>query len=75
MLLLFFINLINLYLPSVLRIIVGIEPAKGTKMQRTNYKQPLSERLQTLLDKHATWLTRNENEEEDELNEEDVDNP
>lgn len=37
------------------RVVAKIEPERGTKMAKRNYKQPLSERLQTLLDKHANW--------------------
>lgn len=56
----------------IFRIVAKIEPEKGTKIRRKNYKQPLTERLQTLLDKHAVWQNQVMNENEN-LNDEDDD--
>lgn len=51
-----------------------IEPERGTKMVKKNYKQPLSERLQTLMDKYANWekAQLQEQEQREEENADDI---
>lgn len=39
--------------------IAGINPEKGTKRRKRNYKTAIPDKLQTLLDKHATYLAQN----------------
>jgi len=56
------------------RIVAKIEPERGTKMTKKNYKQPLSERLQTLLDRYANWQKGQEQEQGEDDNADDFSN-
>ncbi|XP_034244513.1 uncharacterized protein LOC117647102 [Thrips palmi] len=55
------------------RVVAKIEPERGTKMSKKNYKQPLSERLQTLLDRYANWEKAQQTEQDQEQEDQNAD--